>query len=457
MSRLINAKFITIGLLVFLFLIGLGMLSHLVSERQQYNDQVQQSIGKEHVNPQTLIAPFIVIPGSTTIVCANDTSKNCQHDENIIITSSTSDWHHNMLVSGQTHKHGIYKVITYSDGLTINGKFDLPKELTSPAPNQVIHWEQAKLRMTISDLRGLGNQPVLTIAGRKTTLEIPHVTGVNPLDMSYVEAPITINPLAPSVDFNLGFSLNGMSGISVIPAGQNMTVAMNANWSDPHFYGAALPKSTIQPKLFSAAWESTYIANQNTNLLTGCLTTGSPEDCRELKNIDNSAFAVKLIDAVNIYTMTDRTIKYALLFLLITFGTFFLFEVLKKLQIHPVQYTLVAAALGVFYLLLISFSEHVGFGIAYLGSSIACVSLISFYVYYVLKGLGRTLVLSTVLSSMYGALYVILQSEDLTLILGSVLVFVLLAVTMFLTRNVNWYDTAETPSAEQPQSADASL
>ncbi len=455
MTRLINAKFIAIGLLVFLFLSGLGMLSHLVSERQQYNDQVQKSIGKDYVNPQVVLAPFIVIPQSTTIVCAMDASKNCQHNEDIILTPRQTHWQHQLKVSDQNYKRGIYKATTYNDGIDIQGRFTLPEELKTPAANQVIHWEQAKLRMTVSDLRGLSNEPILTIAGQKKSLNYPKGDKVNPLGLTYIEAPMNITPQTLNIDFGLAFSLNGMSSLETIPVGEDMTVAMNANWPNPNFYGAALPQKNIQPQNFSAAWQSTYIANQNTNLLTSCLITGSEQNCAALKDTQNSAFAVKLIDGVDTYTMTDRTLKYALLFLLITFGTFFLFEVLKKLQIHPVQYSLVAAALGLFYLLLISFSEHVGFAIAYLGSSIACVALISFYVYYVLKGLGRTLLLSAILSAMYGALYVILQSEDMTLILGSLLVFALLAITMFLTRHVNWYDTAATPITPSSDSSPA--
>lgn len=451
MTRLINAKFITIGLLVFLFMIGLGMLSHLVSERQRYNDQVQQSIGKDYVNAQVVVTPFIVIPGSTTIVCAADISKNCQHNEDIILTPKKTEWQHQVKVNDQNYKRGIYKAITYNDNIDIQGRFTLPEELKTPATNQVIHWEQAKLRMTVSDLRGLSHEPSLTIAGQKKSLTYATGDKVNPLNLNYVEVPISINPQTQDIDFTLGMSLNGMSSLDVIPVGEDMTVQMNANWPHPSFTGAALPQKMFQPDSFSATWQSSYIANQNTTLLNSCLQALNAESCAQLKATENTAFAVSFIDAVNTYTMTDRTLKYALLFLLITFGTFFLFEVLKKLQIHPVQYTLVAAALGVFYLLLISFSEHVGFAIAYLGSSIACVSLISFYVYYVLKGLGRTLVLTAILSSMYGALYVILQSEDLTLILGSVLVFVLLAVTMFLTRHVDWYDNNATPSVDNAQ------
>jgi inner membrane protein len=122
----------------------------------------------------------------------------------------------------------------------------------------------------------------------------------------------------------------------------------------------------LQPDRFSATWQNTYIANQNTERLNACLGNNIGDGCELLNKSENSAYAVKFINAVDTYTMSDRTIKYGLLFLMITFGAFFLFEVLKKLRIHPMQYTLVAAALGVFYLLLLSFSEHIDFAIAYL-------------------------------------------------------------------------------------------
>jgi inner membrane protein len=160
------------------------------------------------------------------------------------------------------------------------------------------------------------------------------------------------------------------------------------------------------------------------------------------------SFGVSFIQAVDVYLMTDRAIKYALLFLVITFGAFFLFEILKDLRIHPMQYALVGAALAVFYGLLLSFSEHVSFATAYGASSVACISLITFYVSYVLKSVGRSLLLSMVLTAMYGTLFVILQSEDFTMMLGSVLVFILIAVMMFLTRHVDWYELGQ---KTQPQ------
>lgn len=450
MARLLTSKFAVIGFLTVLFLIVLAMLSNLVSERQRYNESVLEGIGKDYVNPQKLVTPFIVVP---ITICVDDLKKVCFQDKNIIVSPSNSVWDHQVKVSDQNFKRGIYKAITYVDQIAIKGKFSLPKQLLTPESNLVVHWEKATIRLSISDLRGLINQPILTVNGQKTAFSFPSDGSVNPLGITYTEAPIILNPQTQDFDFGLDFGLNGLSSLDVIPVGNDMTMTLSANWAHPSFYGISLPQKTFQPDRFSATWQNTYIANQNTDRLNACLgnsnenVTGmtgniTGNSCDLLNKSENSAYAVKFINAVDTYTMSDRTIKYGLLFLMITFGAFFLFEVLKKLRIHPMQYTLVAAALGVFYLLLLSFSEHVDFAMAYLGSSTACVLLISFYVYYVLKGLGRTLLLTTILSSMYASMYVILQSEDLTLILGSVLVFVLIAVMMFLTRKVDWYDVS---------------
>jgi inner membrane protein len=439
MARLLSSKFAVIGFLVILFLIGLTMLSNLVSERQHYNEDVLSGIGKDYVNQQTIIAPYIVVPTTESQACREDIRKTCTFEKNIIVTPHHSVWDHRLNVSDENFKRGIYKAITYTDIIAVKGQFTLPKHLMTPESNQVIHWDKATIRLNVSDLRGLIGQPIMSMNGQKMVFNFPSDVSVNPLGMTFTEVPISLNAQTQSFDFALDFSLNGMRSLEVIPVGKDMSMTLNANWAHPSFYGASLPEKKLLPSHFSAKWQNTYVSNQNAERLSSCLGSNNSTACDSLQNIESSAFAVKFINAVDTYTMSNRTIKYALLFLMITFGAFFLFEVLKNLRIHPMQYTLVAAALGVFYLLLLSFSEHVGFALAYLGSSTACVLLLSFYVYYVLKGLGRTLILTSILSAMYGSMYVILQSEDLTLILGSVLVFVLIAIMMFLTRKVDWY------------------
>ena len=447
MARLLTSKFSVIGCLSIVFMIVLAMLSNLVSERQQYNQHVIEGIGQDYVNPQSIVTPFIVVPTTISQACKNDTQKICLVDKKIIVSPSNSIWDHQVKVSDQNFKRGIYKAITYTDQISIKGKYTLPEQLTRPTTNQVIHWEKATIRLSISDLRGLIRQPILTINGQKEVFHFPLDGSINPLEISYTEAPILLYPQSNNIDFKLDFALNGLSNLNVIPVGNDMTMTMNANWSHPSFYGTSLPQKALQADRFSAIWQNTYISNQNTERLNACLSNNINAGCKLLNEYQSSAYSVKFINAVDTYTKTDRTIKYGVLFLMITFGAFFLFEVLKKLRIHPMQYSLIAAALGVFYLLLLSFSEHIDFAIAYLGSSTACVLLISFYVYYMLKGFWRSFMLMIVLSAMYASMYMILQSEDLTLILGSVLVFILIAVMMFLTRKVDWYDVSASRQA----------
>jgi inner membrane protein len=366
MARLLTSKFAVIGFLTVLFLIVLAMLSSLVSERQRYNQSVIEGIGKDYVNPQTIVTPFIVVPTTVSQACKNDIQKICLLDKNIIVSPMNSVWDHQVKVSDQNFKRGIYKAITYTDQVSIKGKYALPKQLIAPASNQIIHWEKATIRLSVSDLRGLISPPILGVNGQKIAFNFPLDGGLNPLGITYTEAPILLNPQTQNFDFSLDFGLNGMSSLDVIPVGNDMTMTLSANWAHPSFYGTSLPQKNLQPDRFSATWQNTYIANQNTERLNACLGNNIGDGCELLNKSENSAYAVKFINAVDTYTMSDRTIKYGLLFLMITFGAFFLFEVLKKLRIHPMQYTLVAAALGVFYLLLLSFSEHIDFAIAYL-------------------------------------------------------------------------------------------
>ncbi len=145
------------------------------------------------------------------------------------------------------------------------------------------------------------------------------------------------------------------------------------------------------------------------------------------------------------YKLSDRATKYGILFILLTFGGFFLFEILKHLPIHPIQYLLVGFGLAIFFLLLISFSEHLPFALAYLLSSAACIGLLTFYLAYVLRSLTRGLTFGTMLTTLYAAVYGLLISEDNALILGSLLLFTVLATIMVITRRIDWYKTTPTP------------
>ncbi len=457
MQRLLGSKIMMISFLIIIFLISFSFIRVMVAERQHNYQQVVRDIARDNVKPQTVLMPFIVVPMTSSFVCANDKNKTCYQHQQMVVSPEKATWSNKVKVDDQAFKRGIYNAISYQNQITIAGKFTLSDALLHPASNQTMDWDKATMRFYLSDLRGLKNQPVLTIAQKKMAFEFPKEEGVNPLKIAYTHIALKNLAQMPTFEFNLDVDIAGTGSFQALPLGNDLTMTMAANWPHPSFYGESLPAKQLNSKDFNAEWQNTFLSNRNSQLLSACMDANN-DACSQLQQalqgqpaglnstaypeyITNAVggFGVNFIHAVDVYLMTERAVKYALLFLVITFGTFFLFEILKGLAIHPMQYTLVGAALAVFYLLLLSFSEQMAFRQAYLIASIACVSLITYYVSYVLKSVARSLVFGTVLIAMYGTLFVILQSEDHTLILGSILVFFLLAVMMFLTRHVDWY------------------
>jgi len=159
---------------------------------------------------------------------------------------------------------------------------------------------------------------------------------------------------------------------------------------------------------------------------------------------------VSLFDPINPYMQADRASKYGLLFVLLTFVGFFMFELIKRLAIHPIQYGLVGLALAIFFLLLLSLSEHVEFWIAYLIASVACIGLLGVYLSSVLRSRARGLGFAAMLTLLYAALYGLLVSEDNALVLGSLMLFAILAAIMLVTRKVDWYALANGGNVPPP-------
>jgi inner membrane protein len=469
MQRVLSSKIMMISLLIVLFLIAFAIIRGTVYERQGNYQRVIQDIARNNVNSQTVLTPFIIVPVTTTFDCPNDKSKICSKRKQVVISPETMEWKNKVEVDDQSFKRGIYRAISYHNQAIMTGRFVLSDKLLSPAANQQVDWSNATMRIYLSDLRGLKSPPVLSINQQKFAFEFPRDEESNPLAATYTH--ISLHDLSKSnrFDFTVTMDITGTGSLQFLPLGKELSLAMVANWPHPSFFGESLPTKNITSKSFNADWKNTYVANRNSQLLAACMDANA-ESCTQLQqafqrqpssttrgeynqgNANNlnvaGSFGVSFIQAVDIYLMTDRAIKYAALFLVITFGAFFLFEILKDLRIHPMQYALVGAALAVFYVLLLSFSEHINFALAYGVSSAACISLMTFYVSYVLKSIARSLLFSTILAAMYGTMFVILQSEDYTLMLGSVLVFVLIAVMMFLTRHVDWYELGQ---KAQPQ------
>ena len=295
------------------------------------------------------------------------------------------------------------------------------------------------LAVGISDIRGIENALKLELDGQR--LDFVPGTEVAWLGEGVrVTLPTLDTSKTTELAFAFDLQLQGTGSLRVLPVGKTSSVSLGANWPHPSFIGNFLPaKREINDQGFKADWQTSFFSTNLQEAMHRCVMG----DCEAF---NSRSFGVSFIDPVDQYLKSDRAIKYALLFIVLTFAGFFLFEVLKSLAVHPVQYALVGVALAFFYLLLLSLSEHIGFALAYLLSASACVLLIGFYVCHVLRSVRHGLSFSAGLAALYGLLYGLLSAEDYALLMGSLLLFGLLGVFMVLTRKLDWYGIGQKPA-----------
>jgi inner membrane protein len=239
--------------------------------------------------------------------------------------------------------------------------------------------------------------------------------------------------------FALQLQLTGTSDLAIAPVGKANSIVLTGDWPHPSFAGRFAPTHReVSDGGFTVEWQTTYWATGiNEESLSRCVTAGTA--CA-LFNADQ--LGLRLVNPVDQYLLTERTVKYAGLFLLVSFSAFFMMEIMQKLVVHPVQYGLVGLALALFFLLTLSLSEHLPFNAAYWLAAGASIALLAYYVAHVLGGWRRGVGFSALLAGLYGLLFGILQSEDAALLMGSVALFGLLGAVMVLTRKVDWYSVS---------------
>jgi inner membrane protein len=425
--------------LVLLLLIPLGMIQGVVSDRQHLQTQVETTIANSFAGSQRVIGPVLVIPyiEHETQITVNDKGREVkhvkEHSRQIFIVPELL--HFDGSAEIDTKQKGLYKALVYQTKGIWRARFDVPANLGLTISPNVITAGRAYLAFGVSDLRGLRGTPKITweglavrVANGTKFAAIAEVGDVHSLD-------------AKSFEVTVNMDLAGTSTLAFTPIGKTTTVELRAAWPHPNFGGRFLPVSkTIDDKSFTARWEVSHLASKNEAILRD----GSKEQ-RALES-----FEVAFIEPVNIYQQAERAVKYGVLFVGLTFAAFFLFETLKNLRIHPLQYGLVGLAIAVFFLLLISLSEHLSFLLAYLIASAACISLIGFYLTHVLGGWQRGAAFAVKLTLLYIVLYGLLLSEDNALMLGSLLLFAVLAAFMVLTRRVDWYQLGGNKAAANP-------
>jgi inner membrane protein len=334
----------------------------------------------------------------------------------------------------QIRSRGIFEAVVYRVNLQVQGSFPSPDLSHWKIDPAHILWEDAIFSLGISDTRGI--RDALFLQWDKQPVEFLSGAGNNGFfDKGlHVRLPQLANDTGKSHQFSLTVSLNGNHQLQFTPVGKKTIVTISSPWPDPSFDGAFLPiHHEITPTNFQAKWEISHLGRSYPQYWT---TQNKP-------NIDfyETNFGVKLLLLADFYQKTERSIKYGILFILLTFTTFFLFEVLNPIRIHPLQYLMVGSALCLFYVLLLSISEHLGFQNAYLIASVNTIGLITAYATKALQSLARASIMGVILLGLYIYLYVLLHLQDYALLFGAIGLFLILALVMYITRNIDWYTT----------------
>jgi inner membrane protein len=427
MQRLL--PILKIGAILFLTLLLLAPMAHireLIRERQALRDSVLQEVARGDAYAQELTGPILVVPFVRQVAVNREVSGELR------LLPVTMDLDGKL--GTEERMRGIYRARVYRADARLTGRFDVPANYGVTDAVESYRFGQARLALGISDIRGIGN--ALTL--RTTEGEIPFQPGTSTaLLESGVHAIVPPGDATQPrrIDYEIGLVLTGTREFNVAPVGRETNVKLESDWPHPSFVGEYLPRNRdISAAGFAAQWQTSFFSTNMEEALARC-TSHDHQDCAEF---NGRQFGVSFIDPVDHYLKSERAAKYAFLFIGLTFAGFFLTEVLRRVSVHPVQYGLVGLALAMFFLLLLSFSEHIGFAAAYAVSAAACVGLITFYVTHVLASRGQGLGFGAALAGLYGLLYGILSSEDYALLMGSLLVFALLAAVMILTRRVSW-------------------
>lgn len=415
--------FIIAGLSLVL-LIPATLIILLINEREQRRDHAILEVSEKWGQSQVIAGPILTIPYRRA-VSSNDGKTVTTVMENAHFLPEQ------LQVTGELvpeiRHRGIYDVVLYQSDLQLTGTFTAPNfgEL-SIAPENIL-WQEAVFALGISDLKGIRETIVIKWN------ELDHIAnpGIESKDVLFsgISTKLAVQPATPGYSFSVGLKLNGSGELQFLPVGKETKVNIAAAWGNPSFVGSFLPVTReVRHDRFNAAWSVLHLNRNYPQQWLG-----------PRQELLASAFGVKLLLPIDEYQKTTRSAKYAIMFIALTFLAFFMIEILNKKILHPIQYLLVGFALLVFYTLLLSISEYLHFNQAYLIASAAVVLLISAYTRGMLQNNLITLIIGGILVLLYGFLFVILQLQDYALLLGSIGLFVILALVMYLTRNIDWF------------------
>jgi inner membrane protein len=431
-------KLLIMGFLILVLLIPSKMTDSLIEERETTYDSATVEVGSKWGKMQTIAGPILSVPYKYFIQEGDDKDiGNFKYahflPEKLEITGK---------ILPETLNRGIYEIVVYNSELKFEGFFSPPNFDEININKNAFVWENAFLTVGITDMRGIKEKIELNW-GNKEYLFSP---GIESMEVVKSGVSVNVHLDTTTIDkknykFSFSLNLNGSKELNFMPLGKETDVEISSTWNNPGFDGAFLPDNReISTDGFTAVWKVLHLNRTYPQQWKG-----------SFYNIYDSKFGVRLLFPVNEYQKIMRSSKYAILFILLTFLIFFFIEVINKKRIHPLKYLLVGLGLIIFYTLLLSLTEHINFTFAYLISSVSIILLITFYSKSFLSKF-LTILIGIILTILYLFLYSLLQLQDYALLLGSIGLFVVLAIVMYFSRKIDYGNSIEPDKIKEEKS-----
>lgn len=442
-----------IGFLILLLHIPLLMTYGVLRERQQYQRQAQEEIASLWGRRQVITGPVLMVPYAKRVVVQRSRIVDGRVQAVDVTELSTSRAYflpEQLEASGavdtELRHRGIYDTVVYGTTLKLAGQFR-PDFAAAGIDADEIYWAKAEILLGVSDLHGVRTVSPLRLAGGQSAdFETASGLGSAALPLAAKVASVTSGA---SLEFSVDVGVQGSERLEIVPVGKTTKVELRSRWPDPSFTGSFLPVTRqVGPGGFTAEWQISPFSRGFASAWGDRMTKTD----EMMSRLSATTVGVKFAQLVDGYSMAERAQKYGVLFFVLIFTVFFLFEIMAQLRIHPLQYAMVGAALCLFFLGFLALSEFLVTGLAYTVAAGACTLLISAYSWTFLQAGTRTATIGGGLAATYGYLYFVLKSQDYALVAGAAALFAMLAIVMFATRRINWYELDADPRS-QPEAA----
>ncbi len=449
----IPIKAVIIGFLTILLLIPLEMMKSLIRERQHTQTTVISDITSKWGSEQTVSGPFLLVP---YITHETEDKKTTEVTKNLLLLPES------LIIDGtssvEKRKRGIYETSVYKTDMQLTGTFDLTMLQTMNIDNGKMQWNHARVLLSLSDLRGIDEQVTLQMGDKRFPFEsgipIEVLSGSSSVshgnrydyekDTYQNESLFAVglnakldsfnlqNQSGNTIPFSIALKVNGSQGLFFVPIGKKSVVDLKSDWATPSFDGDFLPKThSVTDKGFSSHWEVLDLNRSYGQVIKA-------ENAHDFAQMAKSRFGVNFIQEVDQYQQNMRSVKYAILIVLLTFVVVFFIELLKNKSVNPIQYLLVGLALVLFYSLLLSLSEVLGFNVAYLLAALMTTGLITFHMASILKNRQQWLLIGALLSFLYLFVFILIQMKSYALLVGSLGLFAILAIIMFYSNKIRF-------------------